>query len=208
MIPTQYSKPINKIGSHLAVKENAMIPLKCLGFSMLTMAFLCLFFIRGAMPYIWFYTLGFLVMKYDLGKYINVRIAAISFIVFALCSHFFVHNSINTQSWQIWLQMFLSLLVIVFCFHSFRNMDPEKLIIKKLSVIGKYTLGIYLAHGYFLDIHFIEINFSSLSCSMLLVIFTLLGIIISCLCICIEKFLECNSVLGFLFYGKSALKTV
>ena len=69
MIPTQYSKPINKIGSHLAVKENAMIPLKCLGFSMLTMAFLCLFFIRGTMPYIWFYTLGFLVMKYDLGKY-------------------------------------------------------------------------------------------------------------------------------------------
>lgn len=37
-IPTQYSKPIDKIGSHLAAKENAMMPLKWLGFNMLTLA--------------------------------------------------------------------------------------------------------------------------------------------------------------------------
>lgn len=37
-IPTQDSRPIDKIGSHLSAKENAMIPLRWLGFNMLTMA--------------------------------------------------------------------------------------------------------------------------------------------------------------------------
>lgn len=37
-IPTNSSTPIDKVGSHLAAKENALIPLKWLGFDMLTMA--------------------------------------------------------------------------------------------------------------------------------------------------------------------------
>ena len=37
-IPIQDSRPIDKIGSHLSAKENALVPLKWLGFNMLTMA--------------------------------------------------------------------------------------------------------------------------------------------------------------------------
>lgn len=37
-IPTNSSTPIDKVGSHLAAKENAFAPLKWLGFDMLTMA--------------------------------------------------------------------------------------------------------------------------------------------------------------------------
>mgnify|MGYP000466552960 FL=1 len=37
-IPTRESPPIDKVGSHLAAKENALAPLKWLGFNMLTMA--------------------------------------------------------------------------------------------------------------------------------------------------------------------------
>ena len=37
-IPTRESLPIDKVGSHLAAKENAINPLKWLGFNMLTMA--------------------------------------------------------------------------------------------------------------------------------------------------------------------------
>lgn len=164
--------------------------------------FIYLFLCKGVMPYIWFYSLGYFAQKYDLGKYLNKWIAAVAFIAFALCSHYFVHDSISTEGWQVWLQMGLSLLAIVFCYHLFQNVNADSFVIKRLTTIGKYTLGIYLAQNYLLDVQFWGIDYSILSNSVLLVLFTGFSIIISYLCISIQKFMETNEVLGFLFYGK------
>lgn len=164
--------------------------------------FIYLFLCKGVMPYIWFYSLGYLAQKYDWGRYLNKWIAAFAFIAFALCSHYYVHDSISTEGWQVWLQMGLSVLVIVFCYHLFQHLNTESLLMSQLAQIGKYTLGIYLAQNYLLDVRFIGIDYSSLSNSMLLVLFTVFSVTISYLCIYIQKFIETNQVLGFLFYGK------
>lgn len=98
--------------------------------------------------------------------------------------------------------MGLSLLAIVFCYYLFQNVNADSFVIKRLTTIGKYTLGIYLAQNYLLDVQFWGIDYSILSNSVLLVLFTGFSIIISYLCISIQKFMETNEVLGFLFYGK------
>lgn len=161
-----------------------------------------LFLYKGTMPYIWFYSLGYLMHKSDWGRFYNKWMAAIAFIVFSLCSHFFVHDSIISYPYQVWIKMTLSVLAIVFCYHLFSQANEASFVLNKLSEIGKYTLGIYLAQNYLLDVRFLAIDYASLGNSTLLVIFTAIAIIISYLCIVIQKVVESNQVLGFIFYGK------
>lgn len=169
---------------------------------LVNIGFIYLFVCRGMMPFIWFYSLGYLVQKYDLGRFTGVWTSFVAFMVFAFCSHLFVHDNLPSDSSMVWIEMGLSLMAIIFCYYLFRNTNEKSVIFNKLKLIGKYTLGIYLLHNYLLKVDFLGIPYDGLSNSLLLVVFIVLGVAICFVCIGVQRFMEQNRILAFVFYGK------
>lgn len=181
-------------------------------FSIIALALIAIFYVLGikriSISYLIMYIIGFYFQRYNFIKKMNGYIYSFLLLIFLLFVGSFRYGyDISGSPERVWLQMPLSICAS-FClvyFFSIWELSKGK-IFTVLGFLGRYTLGIYLAHFAFVkigDLGYMENNLNLLlQYSILLVV----AVVISLLCVGIQYVLKPFGLLYSLMYGKLFMK--
>ena len=130
-------------------------------------------------------------------------VQTVGILLFLLTIHLFEYGNVpQGNPKRIYFELAFSVIASLSLLYLFSKYNRDSRLIKWLTHIGKYTLGIYVCHFYLLTIP--NINFLQTDCSnvvQFIVLFFIAGII-SELCILIEKIVQPITYLYKAMYGK------
>ena len=174
----------------------------------LIVAFFALGIKRISLSYLIMFIIGFYFQRYDLIKKMNGYLNSLFIIIFLLLVGTFRYGTdISGSPERVWLQMPLSLCASFCLVYSFSIMGlRNSKFAGMLGYLGRYTLGIYLAHFVFVtlgDLGYLE---NSLNVLLQYLILSFIAVLISLLCICLQCAIKPFSLLYSLMYGKILLK--
>ena len=168
-------------------------------------------FYIGYARFLIFYTImfvvGYFVQRYDAGRISSSILFDLMIVIFLIgCGFFEFGNTPSGNESRIFMEIPLSLTASTSLLWMFSHANKETNVMKYLSRIGKHTLGIYVCHFYLVAIPFIgylEYNFNLI---MQAVILLIISIVVSEICIAIEKITKPLRILHILLYGKYKIK--
>lgn len=168
-------------------------------------------FYIGYARFLIFYTImfvvGYFVQRYDAGRISSSILFDLMIVIFLIgCGFFEFGNTPSGNESRIFMDIPLSLTASTSLLWMFSHANKETNVMKYLSRIGKHTLGIYVCHFYLVAIPFIgylEYNFNLI---MQAVILLIISIVVSEICIAIEKITKPLRILHILLYGKYKIK--
>ena len=156
---------------------------------------------RVSMMYLIMFILGYLCFPYlrALENRFVVCILALFFLLFAGCFEYGDSSFGNPD--RVWLEMPLSVAASVVLVNVFRQ-EVSGRIMRALTIVGKYTLGIYLLHFLLVKIPIIshiEVAFPAILQFMMLLV---IAVVIAIVCIGIQKILGHVPFLGPILFGE------
>lgn len=161
---------------------------------------------RFTIMYFTMFVVGYVVRKQN----IMVKISNFSIAFFALAFLLFVGffkygETAAGEPGRIFMEIPLSILASIVLLYVFSKYNSDNAIFKGLSTIGKYTLGIYVCHFYFLNLPCLGTLQTGLSTPFQVVVLCLVAIFICYVCILIEKTIQPITWLYKTMYGKVKL---
>lgn len=157
-------------------------------------------YMRSVSSYFIPFFFGVMISKYDKLRAIvlnNKYVYACSFILFCLIAGLFGHNIMGIMNKIV--KLLTGLLAIPLLFNFFSNYKFTQVVENSLSIIGKYTLIIYLLHFVFVEEIPLPINLG-IWCQI--IVFGVISFLISCTCIFVAKIIEKSPFLSLLMIGK------
>ncbi len=153
------------------------------------------------------FVVGYFTQRYDIKRISSSFFFEFMIIVFLLAVGFFEFgNTPSGNDSRIFMEIPLSLAASISLLWLFSKTKEETKPMKYLARIGKHTLGIYVCHFYLQEISFVgylEVSYNLFSQSVILLV---ISIVISEICIVIEKMTEPLWILHILLYGKYKIK--
>ena len=181
------------------IKGQIWFPILCVG------VLVCLFIVgvkRISLMYLMMFLMGYVFQKYEWVHKINVNLYALFALLFCIGVGLFNYTIDGVESAErVWLEFPLSILASFALVRLFVPFESKKGT-SWIARLGKYTLGIYLCHLTFIkeiSLDFIELGFNNV---IQFVILLLIAIILSLLCVSIQKIIEPFPLLNGLMYGK------
>ena len=175
----------------------------------ISVAFISLFIIgisRFTIMYFIMFLIGHLTKRYNIIEYIPSWIVSILCMMFLLfVSNFSFGSNASGDPERIFWEFPLSIMASIALLYVFSQFESKTYLYKGVEYIGKFTLGIYVCHFYFVNIPSLEGIQNG--CTVVSQIFILAAIAVSIcfLCILIEKFIQPITYLYKAMYGKFKL---
>ena len=154
---------------------------------------------RIPMTYLCFFVAGYFYQRNMLSERIPPYMIALIIVAFLLFVGKYLYGSdIQGSPDRVWLLLLFSSLASISLHWIFsrNNLNNEL-----LSELGKYSLGIYLCHYFFVKLPFLENIQRNLSNVYQLLVLLIFAVIVSYICIGVQKIVEKISWMNGLFYG-------
>ena len=172
----------------------------------ISVAFIFLFVIgisRFTIMYFIMFIIGYLTKRYNLIEHIPSWIISILCIMFLLfVSNFSFGSNASGDPERIFWEFPLSIMASIVLLYVFSKFESKTYLYKGVEYIGKFTLGIYVCHFYFVNIPSLEGIQSGCTVVSQIFILAAIAVLICFLCILIEKFIQPITYLYKAMYGK------